>query len=167
MGASCLKMRGCQPHFKHEHPRDRRRMGRSPDTASFEDVRRYQLHLTASGVDVPTINQTVSTLRFFLRSRSSAMRLSSTPISFTSHASCRWCSASRRWRTARCRTSWLKYGAALSVAYGAGLRAIEVVSLKIADIYSKRMIIRVEQGKGGKDRNVMLSPSLLDLLRTA
>jgi integrase len=63
-------------------------------------------------------------------------------------------------------TSSLKYKAALSVAYGAGLRAAEVVSLKIADIDSKRMIIRVEQGKGGKDRNVMLSPVLLDLLRT-
>lgn len=60
----------------------------------------------------------------------------------------------------------LKYKAALSVAYGAGLRAAEVVSLKVADIDSRRMIIRVEQGKGGKDRNVMLSPSLLDLLRT-
>jgi site-specific recombinase XerD len=59
----------------------------------------------------------------------------------------------------------LKYKAALSVAYGAGLRAAEVVSLKVADIDSKRMIIRVEQGKGGKDRNVMLSPHLLDLLR--
>ena len=60
----------------------------------------------------------------------------------------------------------LKYKAALSVAYGAGLRATEVISLKITDIDSKRMIIRVEQGKGGKDRNVMLSPHLLDLLRT-
>ena len=59
----------------------------------------------------------------------------------------------------------LKYKAALSVAYGAGLRAAEVISLKVSDIDSKRMIIRVEQGKGRKDRNVMLSPSLLDLLR--
>jgi integrase len=60
----------------------------------------------------------------------------------------------------------LKYKAALSVAYGAGLRATEVVLLKVSDIDSKRMIIRVDQGKGGKDRNVMLSPHLLDLLRT-
>ena len=59
----------------------------------------------------------------------------------------------------------LKYKAALSVAYGAGLRAAEVVSLKVGDIDSKRMVIRVEQGKGRKDRNVMLSPHLLALLR--
>jgi integrase len=59
----------------------------------------------------------------------------------------------------------LKYKAALSVAYGMGLRASEVVSLKISDIDSKRMLIRVEQGKGRKDRNVMLSPHLLKLLR--
>ena len=49
------------------------------------------------------------------------------------------------------------------VAYGAVLRATEVVSLKVSDIDSKRMIVRVEQGKGGKDRNVMLSPHLLGL----
>jgi integrase/recombinase XerD len=59
----------------------------------------------------------------------------------------------------------LKYKAALSVAYGAGLRAAEVTSLKVGDIDSKRMVIRVEQGKGRKDRYVMLSPHLLELLR--
>ncbi len=59
----------------------------------------------------------------------------------------------------------LKYRAALSVAYGAGLRASEVVSLKLSDIDSERMVIRVEQGKGRKDRYVMLPPALLDLLR--
>lgn len=61
----------------------------------------------------------------------------------------------------------LKYKAALSVAYGAGLRVSEVVALKVSDIDSKRMIIRVEQGKGRKDRYVMLSPHLLELLRAS
>ena len=59
-----------------------------------------------------------------------------------------------------------KYKAALAVAYGAGLRISEVVSLKVPDIDSKRMLIRVEHGKGGRDRNVMLSPHLLQVLRT-
>ena len=61
--------------------------------------------------------------------------------------------------------SGLKYKAALSVAYGAGLRVSEVANLKVADIDSKRMLIRVEEGKGRKDRNAMLSPRLLELLR--
>ena len=59
----------------------------------------------------------------------------------------------------------LKYRAALSIGYGGGLRASEVTHLKVRDIDSDRMLIHVERGKGGKDRDVMLSPSLLDLLR--
>jgi integrase/recombinase XerD len=141
-------------------------LGRSPDTASFEDVRRYQLHLAASGVGVPTINQTVSTLRFFFRVTLRRHEIvehthvihepRKLPVVLSVEEVARLLNAA----------PGLKYKAALSVAYGAGLRATEVVSLKVADIDSKRMIIRVEQGKGGKDRNVMLSPRLLDLLRT-
>ncbi len=140
-------------------------LGRSPDTASFEDVRRYQLHLTTSGVGVPTVNQTVSTLRFFFRTtlkrhdilehthfihepRKLPVVLSPEEVAGLLDAA-----------------PGLKYKAALSVAYGAGLRASEVVSLKIGDIDSKRMVIRVEQGKGCKDRYVMLSAHLLNLLR--
>jgi integrase/recombinase XerD len=141
-------------------------LGRSPDTASFEDVRRYQLHLAASGVGVPTINQTVSTLRFFFRVTLRRHEIvehthvihepRKLPVVLSPEEVARLLDAA----------PGLKYKAALSVAYGAGLRAAEVVSLKVSDIDSTRMIIRVEQGKGGKDRNVMLSPSLLNLLRT-
>ena len=60
----------------------------------------------------------------------------------------------------------LKSRTALTTVYAAGLRVSEVVLLKIADIDSRRMVIRVEQGKGGKDRYVMLSPQLLRILRT-
>jgi site-specific recombinase XerD len=141
-------------------------LGRSPDTASFEDVRRYQLHLAASGVGVPTLNQAVATLRFFFRvtlrrheivehttfihePRRLPVVLSPQEVAWLLDAA-----------------PGLKYKAALSVAYGAGLRAAEVISLKVADIDSQRMLIRVEQGKGRKDRYVMLSPHLLELLRT-
>ncbi len=140
-------------------------LGRSPDTASFEDVRRYQLHLASSGVGVSTLNQAVSTLRFFFRvtlKRHDIVEYThfvheprKMPVVLSPEEVARLLDAA----------PGLKYKAALSVAYGAGLRASEVVSLKVADIDSKRMIIRVEQGKGGKDRNVMLSPSLLNLLR--
>jgi site-specific recombinase XerD len=139
---------------------------RSPDTASFEDVRRYQLHLAANGVGVPTINQTVSTLRFFFKvtlGRPGIVEHTHAiheprklPVVLSPEEVARLLDAA----------PGLKYKAALSVAYGAGLRATEVISLKISDIDSKRMVIRVEQGKGGKDRYVMLSPHLLDLLRT-
>ncbi len=140
-------------------------LGRSPDTASFEDVRRYQLHLTKSGVGVPTLNQAVSTLRFFFRvtlKRHDILEHThfireprKLPVVLSPEQVARLLDA----------TPGIKYKAALSVAYGAGLRASEVVSLKISDIDSTRMVIRVEQGKGRKDRYVMLSPHLLQLLR--
>jgi integrase/recombinase XerD len=138
---------------------------RSPDTASSEDVRRYQLHLTASGVGVPTVNQTVSTLRFFFKvtlgrpdlvERTTFVREPrKLPVVLSPEEVVRLLDAA----------PGLKYKAALSVAYGAGLRVSEVVALKIGDIDSKRMVICVEQGKGRKDRYVMLSPHLLELLR--
>ena len=140
-------------------------LGRSPETASSEDVRRYQLHLTASGVGVPTINQTISTLRFFFKvtlarpdlvERATFVREPRRlPVVLSPEEVARLLDAA----------PGLKHKAALSVAYGAGLRASEVVALKVSDIDSKRMIIRVEQGKGRKDRYVMLSPHLLELLR--
>jgi len=140
-------------------------LGRSPGTTSFEDVRRYQLHLATSGVGVPTINQTVSTLRFFFKVTLGCPEIvehthainepRKLPVVLSPEEVARLLNATRG----------LKYKAALSVAYGAGLRANEVISLKVSDIDSKRMIIRVEQGKGVTDRNVMLSPHLLDLLR--
>jgi integrase len=58
-----------------------------------------------------------------------------------------------------------KYKAALSAAYGAGLRVSEVVALKVSDVDSRRMLLRIEQGKGRRDRHAMLSPQLLELLR--
>jgi integrase/recombinase XerD len=140
-------------------------LGRSPDTASFEDVRRYQLHLTVSGVGVPTVNQTVSTLRFFFKvtlGRSDIVNHTQfvreprkLPVVLSPEEVGRLLDAA----------PGLKYKAALSVAYGAGLRVSEVVALKVSDIDSKRMVIRVEQGKGRKDRYAMLSPYLLELLR--
>jgi integrase/recombinase XerD len=140
-------------------------LGRPPDTASFEDVRRYQLHLAASDVGVATLNQTVSTLRFFFRvtlKRHDIVEHThfiheprKLPVVLSPEEVARLLDAA----------PGLKYKAALSAAYGAGLRATEVISLKVSDIDSKRMLIRVEQGKGRRDRYVMLSAHLLNLLR--
>jgi len=140
-------------------------LGRSPDTASFEDVRRYHLHLATSGAGVPTLNQSVSTLRFFFKitlGRADIVNHTQfihvprkLPVVLSPEEVARFLDAA----------PGLKYKAALSVAYGAGLRVSEVVALKVSDIDSKRMVIRIEQGKGNKDRYVMLSPHLLGLLR--
>jgi len=140
-------------------------LGRSPDTASFEDVRRYQLHLAASGVGVPTLNHSVATLRFFFKVTLGRREIEDhtqfvhkprkLPVVLSPEEVARLLGAA----------PGLKYKAALSVAYGAGLRVSEVAALKVSDIDSQRMLIRVEQGKGRKDRYVMLSPHLLELLR--
>ena len=140
-------------------------LGRSPDTASFEDVRRYQLHLATSGVGVPSLNHTVSTLRFFFKVTLGRSEIENhtqfvreprkLPVVLSPEEVARFLDAA----------PGLKYKAALSAAYGAGLRVSEVVALKVSDIDSKRMVIRIEQGKGHKDRYVMLSPRLLELLR--
>jgi integrase/recombinase XerD len=140
-------------------------LGRSPDTASFEDVRRFQLHLAANGAHTPILNHTVSALRFFFRV--TLKRHDMVEHTTFIHEPRKLPAVLSPEEVARLLNAapGLKYKAALSVAYGAGLRAAEVVSLKISDIDSTQMIVRVEQGKGRKDRNVMLSPSLLELLR--
>jgi site-specific recombinase XerD len=140
-------------------------LGASPATASAEDLRRYRLHLVESGVGAPTINHSLTALRFLflVTLRKPAIVLDMPfvreprrlPVVLSPQEVARLLDAA----------PGLKYKAALSIAYGAGLRASEVISLKIADIDSDRMVIRVEQGKGRKDRYVMLSEHLLKLLR--
>src|SRR5262245_19238931 len=140
-------------------------LGRSPDQASAEDLRRYRLHLASSGIAAPSLNATVTALRFFFTVTLGRGELTERmpfvreprklPVVLSPEEVARFLEAA----------PGLKYRAALSVAYGAGLRANEVISLKVSDIDSTRMVIRVEQGKGRKDRYVMLSAPLLELLR--
>jgi len=141
-------------------------LGRAPDGATAEDLRRYQLHMRSSGASATAMNTAVSALRFFFGvtlGRDDAQVGMTTvreprrlPVVLSPEEVARLLDAA----------PGLKYRAALSLAYGAGLRASEVVSLKLSDIDSSRMVIRVEQGKGRKDRYAMLSEPLLDLLRT-
>ena len=140
-------------------------LGRSPDTASAEDLRLFQQHMTKTHVSPGVINATVVALRFFFKvtlERDDLVRrltLVSEPRRVPIVLSPE--------EVARLLTSapGVKYRAALGVAYGAGLRVSEVVALKVTDIDRERMLLRVEQGKGQKDRFVMLSPQLLELLR--
>jgi site-specific recombinase XerD len=140
-------------------------LGRSPDTASAEDIRRFQIHQHENGAQPPTINCSVSALRFFFTitldrpDLSRRLVLIRYPRKLPDVLSVE--EVGRLLEAA----PGAKYKAALGTAYGAGLRVSEVAALKIDDIDSNRMLIRVEQGKGRKDRNAMLSPQLLELLR--
>ena len=142
-------------------------LGRSPDTATGDDLRRFQAHQVEQGAQPPRMNAQASALRFFftitLGRADLAHQLARThyprklPRILTPDEVGRLLEAAPG--------PGLKHKAALSIAYGAGLRGCEVVMLRVCDIDSQRMLIRVEQGKGRKDRHAMLSPQLLQLLR--
>jgi len=140
-------------------------IGHSPATATQEDIRGFQLHQRQSGMQPPSINTAVSALRFLftvtldrpdLARRLTVVRqprrlpsvLSVEEVALLLQAA-----------------PGPKYKAAFATAYGAGLRVSEVVALKVGDIDSERMLLRVKQGKGRKDRHAMLSPQLLERLR--
>jgi len=142
-------------------------LGRSPDTATAEDLRRYQVHQTEREVHPPAMNSSVAALRFFFKITLGRADLATrlARVHYPRRLP-RVLSPEDVGRLLEAAPGpGLKYKAALSVAYGAGLRASEVVALTVTDIDSKRMLIRVEQGKGGKDRYAMLSPRLLEVLR--
>jgi len=140
-------------------------LGHSPARATADDIRRYQLSLASSGLGAPSVNATLTALRFFFQVTLRRSEVTEgvvfireprrLPVVLSPEEVARLLAAA----------PGLKYQAALSIAYGAGLRVSEVISLKIGDIDSARMLIRVDQGKGHKDRYVMLSQPLLELLR--
>ncbi|CTQ58474.1 tyrosine-type recombinase/integrase [Roseibium album] len=164
-----MVMRGLGSHTQNDYVRHVRNfaafLGRPPDTATAEDILQYQLHQHETGVGPATINSTVSALRFLFtvtlnrRDLSRTLVITRNPRKLPEVLSVE--EAARLLEAA----PGIKYKAALGVAYGAGLRVSEVAHLKVDDIDSTRMLIRVEQGKGRKDRNAMLSPQLLELLR--
>ena len=141
-------------------------LGRAPDQADGEDLRRYQLDMRSNGASSRSMNAAVSALRFFFgvtlgrndanTGMTTVREAKTLPVVLSPQEVARLLEAA----------PGLKYRCALSLAYGAGLRASEVVSLKVSDIDSERVVIRVEQGKGHKDRYAMLSAPLLDLLRS-
>jgi site-specific recombinase XerD len=164
-----MAMRGLRSETQRDYIRFVRSfaafLGHPPDTATVEDVRRFQVHQRESGAQPPTINSSVSALRFFFTvtldrpDLSRRLVLARYPRKLPTVLSVE--EVGRLLEAA----PGIKYKAVLGTAYGAGLRVSEVASLKVDDVDSTRMLIRVEQGKGRKDRNAMLSPQLLELLR--
>ncbi len=142
-------------------------LGHSPDTATPEELRAFQLDMKERGVGAPTFNNRLTVLSFFYATTCARPEMKrhmqyqraakKIPVVLSAAEVTRILEAAPG--------PGLRYRAAFSVAYGGGLRASEVTHLKIGDIDSGRMLIRIDQGKGRKDRHVMLSPSLLALLR--
>ena len=137
----------------------------SPAHATSEELRQFQIALAEQGASNITINATLSGLQFLycktLDRPDVVNKLSSVP---TPRKLPQVLSLEEVKRLIGAAHN-LKYRTALSVAYGAGLRVSEVVALKVTDVDSKRMVLRIEQGKGKKDRLAMLSPVLLGYLR--
>jgi site-specific recombinase XerD len=142
-------------------------LGRAPDTATPEDLRTYQLQMTNDGVSASTYNVRIISLRFLFgvtcgrEEMKRFMQFHPKPWKLPVVLSVEEVAT----LLAAVPGPGLKYRAALGISYGAGLRASEVCNLKVKDIDSDRMLIHVDDGKGGRDRKAMLSPSLLDLLR--
>jgi len=164
-----MTLRGFDPNTQHRYIRAVRQctahVRKAPGALGAEDARAFLLHLQARGASVASVNHHSVALRFFLRvtlgrtehlERIPVLREAKRlPTVLTPEEVARLLAAA----------PGMKYRAALSVAYGAGLRASEVISLKVSGIDSRQMTIRVEQGKGRKDRTAKLSPQLLELLR--
>jgi integrase/recombinase XerD len=139
--------------------------GRSPDRLDLEDIRAYQIYLTSQGLASSTLRQAVSALRFFygvtlgrtewLQKIPYPRKPRKLPVVLSFDEVARFLEA----------VPGLKARVALTTAYAAGLRLSEVVALKVRNIDSKRMIIRIERGKGGHERQAMLSVQLLNILR--
>jgi len=138
---------------------------RSPDTATGDDLRRFQIAQQEVGLGVPTMNAIVSVLRFFSVHTLDRPDLTRRLVRLNQPRALPDVLSTDEVGRLLDATVCLKHLAALSVAYGAGLRVAEVAALRIGDIDSIRMLLRIERGKGGRDRNAMLSADRLDLLR--
>ena len=164
-----MRMRKLSPKTREAYIRAVSRfakyLGRSPDTATAEDLRGYQLHLVDAGTSPITLNATITGLKFLfdvtlghgdvLAKMQSVRVPHKIPVVLNKQEVARLIACAGN----------IKHQTALAVAYGTGLRANEVISLKVTDIDSQRMTLRVEQGKGGKDRYAMIPPILLERLR--
>jgi site-specific recombinase XerD len=138
---------------------------RSPDTATFDDIRLFQLHLVESGVSICTRNCIMTGLRFLFRVTLRRLDLAAEIFHLRQPQTIPLLISADEAKRLLAVTDSFKARVLLSLSYGCGLRAGEVVRLKVKHIDSAQRIIRIEQSKGRKDRNVMLSPEMLDLLR--
>ena len=164
-----MSLRNLAPRTQEAYIRGCKRLAaflrRSPDTATAEDIRQFQLHLARQGVSICTRNQTMVGIGFLLRVTLRRPEIADQIEYIAEPQKLPLVLSPDEVRRLLDAAPGFKYRLLLSLAYGCGLRASEVVSLKVSDIDSAQMVIRIEQGKGRKDRYVMLSPDLLVMLR--
>ena len=138
---------------------------RSPDAATAEDIRRFQLDLSEAGVSIGNRNRIMTGLRFLFRVTLRRLDLATEIYHIREPQKIPLVMSPDEVKRLLVVASSLKVRTLLSLGYGGGLRASEVTQLKVKHIDRAQNIIRVEQSKGRKDRNVMLSPEMLGLLR--
>jgi integrase/recombinase XerD len=138
---------------------------RSPDTATCEDIRTFQLHLADTGMSICNRNRIMTGLRFLFRVTLRRLDLAEEIYHLREPEKLALVMSVDEIKRLLAVASSLKARVMFCLGYGCGLRASEVVRLKVKHIDSAQNIIRIEQSKGRKDRNVMLSPAMLDLLR--
>jgi site-specific recombinase XerD len=138
---------------------------RSPDTATCEDLRRFQLHLAETGMSICNRNRIMTGVRFLFRVTLRRLDLAAEIYHLREAEKIPQVMSPDEMRRLLAVANSLKTRVLLSLGYGCGLRAGEIVRLKAKHIDSAQKIIRIEQSKGRKDRNVMLSDEMLGLLR--
>jgi len=155
-------------HSQRSHIRSCKRFAaflkRSPETATPDDIRRFQLHLIESGLSICNRNRIMTGVKFLVRVTLRRLDLAAEIYHLREPQKIPQVMSPDETRRLLAVASSLKVRVLLSLGYGCGLRAGEVVRLKVKHIDRAQNIIRVEQSKG-KDRNVMLSPEMLILLR--
>jgi integrase/recombinase XerD len=164
-----MSARKLNPHTQRSHISSCKRFAaylkRSPDTATADEIRLFQLHLTETGASICNRNRIMSGLRFLFRVTLRRLDLAAEIFHIKEPQKIPLVMSQDEAKRLLAMAGTLKVHVLLALGYGAGLRAGEVVRLRVGDIDSAQNIIRIVQTKGRKDRHVMLSPETLDLLR--
>src|SRR5215831_17151536 len=157
------------PHSQRSHISSCKRFAaflkRSPDTATADDIRRFQLHLAEPGISICNRNRIMTGVRFLFRVTLRRHDLAAEIYHLKEPEKLPLTVSPNEAERLLTMASSLRDQVMLSLGYGCGLRAGEIVRLKAGDIDSAQMIIRIVQSKGDKDRHVMLPPELLSSLR--
>jgi integrase/recombinase XerD len=164
-----MAARNLNPHTQRSHISSCRRFAawlkRSPDTATADEVRRFQLYLIESGQSICNRNRIMTGVRFLFRVTLRRHDLTAEVWHLKEPQKLPPVLSPEEVKRVLTMATSLKARAMLTLAYGCGLRAGEVTRLRAGDIDSEQMIIRIVQSKGRKDRHVMLPAEVLDLLR--